>query len=84
MEIIAVNDRSTDRTGEVLERLEAERPGLRVLHVERLPEGWLGKNHALYLGAARAEGEWLLFTDADVRFSPSCFRKAVGTPCKAV
>ena len=39
LEIIAVNDRSTDRTGEVLERLEAERLGLRVLHVKRLPEG---------------------------------------------
>ncbi|MDP8952180.1 MAG: glycosyltransferase [Actinomycetota bacterium] len=78
LEVIAINDRSTDRTGEVLKRLESGRPGLRVFHVERPPQGWLGKNHALYLGAARAEGEWLLFTDADVRFSPSCFRKAAG------
>jgi Glycosyl transferase family 2 len=78
LEVIATNDRSTDRTGEVLKCLESERPGLRVVHVKRLPEGWLGKNHALYLGAAGAEGEWLLFTDADVRFSPSCFRNAVG------
>jgi len=50
---------------------------LRVLDVTELPEVWLGKNHALSLGAAEARGEWLLFTDADVVFTPGCFRKAV-------
>jgi cellulose synthase/poly-beta-1,6-N-acetylglucosamine synthase-like glycosyltransferase len=49
-----------------------------VLRVERLPDGWLGKNHALYLGAREARGEWLLFTDADVRFSSGCLENAVG------
>jgi hypothetical protein len=70
LEVIAVNDRSTDRTGEVLDELVRRHPGrLRVLNVESLPEGWLGKTHALYIGAAEATGEWLLFTDADVIFS---------------
>ena len=70
LEVIAVNDRSTDRTGEILEELATKHPdSLRVLNVESLPEGWLGKTHALYIGAAEATGEWLLFTDADVIFS---------------
>jgi cellulose synthase/poly-beta-1,6-N-acetylglucosamine synthase-like glycosyltransferase len=42
-----------------------------------LPVGWLGKTHALNVGAAEAAGEWLLFTDADVRFFPTCLEKAV-------
>lgn len=79
LEVVAVNDRSSDRTGEILENLAEKYPDkIRVLHVEDLPEGWLGKNHALWLGASRAEGEWLLFTDADVWFSPRCFERAVG------
>ncbi len=81
-EVIAVNDRSTDRTGEILEELKTKHPALKVLHVEDLPEGWLGKNHALYLGAAEARGEWVLFTDADVRFAPGCLRKAMAYVAK--
>ena len=78
LEVVTVDDRSADRTGEILESLRAETPGLlRVLRVKELPEGWLGKNHALFLGAAEARGDWLLFTDADVVFAPDCFRKAV-------
>jgi glycosyltransferase involved in cell wall biosynthesis len=78
LEVIAVNDRSTDRTGEILEELAAKHPGrLRISNVESLPEGWLGKTHALYTGATRATGEWLLFTDADVVFSENCADRAV-------
>jgi glycosyltransferase involved in cell wall biosynthesis len=70
LEVIAVNDRSTDRTGEILDELVTRFPDrLRVSNVESLPEGWLGKIYALYIGAAQATGEWLLFTDADVIFS---------------
>ena len=77
-EVLAVDDRSTDRTGEIFARLFSERPDvLRVLGVEELPAGWLGKNHALYLGAAEAGGAWLLFTDADVRFFPECLEEAM-------
>lgn len=77
LELIAVNDRSEDETGAVLERLAAGESRLRVEHVRELPRGWIGKNHALHLGAARATGEWILFTDADVHFSPDTVRRAV-------
>jgi Glycosyl transferase family 2 len=78
LEVLAVDDRSTDRTGGIIAGLAAERPGrLKPLRVDRLPEGWLGKNHALYRGAEEAGGEWLLFTDADVRFSPDCIKDAI-------
>jgi glycosyltransferase involved in cell wall biosynthesis len=77
-EVIAVNDRSTDRTGEILDELATKHPDrLRLLNVESLPEGWLGKTHALYTGATRAQGEWLLFTDADVNFSEDCADRAL-------
>jgi glycosyltransferase involved in cell wall biosynthesis len=66
-----VNDRSEDRTGEILDRLASENSRLRVIHVTSLPSGWLGKNHALDRGAAAANGEFLLFTDADIVMDPS-------------
>jgi len=77
LEVIAVDDRSGDGTGAILDAIAAEDPRLSVLHVTELPEGWLGKCHALALGAAAAEGEWLLFTDGDVSLLPGAARRAV-------
>lgn len=69
-EVIVVNDASTDRTGEILERLSREYERLRVVDGEHLPDGWIGKPWALAQGAHRARGRWLLFTDADTEHEP--------------
>jgi chlorobactene glucosyltransferase len=69
-EIVVVNDDSSDRTPEILARLEKEIPLLRSLRLDSLPEGWVGKNHAAAAGAGIAGGEWLLFTDADTEHLP--------------
>jgi glycosyltransferase involved in cell wall biosynthesis len=78
LEFIAVNDRSTDGTGAILRDIASRDPRLRVVEITELPGGWLGKNYALALGASRAAGDLLLFTDADVIMAPSVIRRAVG------
>jgi glycosyltransferase involved in cell wall biosynthesis len=77
LEIIVVDDRSSDGTRELLRKLATKDPRLVTLRVDELPAGWLGKNHALWRGADRATGEWLLFTDADVVFAQNALRRAV-------
>ena len=79
-EVIAVNDRSTDRTGEIMTGIAATPAAqgiLRVIHIEQLPEGWLGKTHAMWSAGQQATGDWLLFTDADVLFKPDAVRRAI-------
>jgi glycosyltransferase involved in cell wall biosynthesis len=103
-EVIAVDDRSTDRTGALMEGVAsggADAPGragapeketqpaaspqqipesskrLRVIHVQDLPTGWLGKTHAMWSASQIATGDWLLFTDADVLFKPDSLRRAI-------
>jgi Glycosyl transferase family 2 len=84
-EVFAIDDRSTDSTGAILDRIAAGHQGeppLRVLHITELPSGWLGKPHAMWLAAQQAAAsdpppEWLLFTDADVRFRSGCLRRAI-------
>ena len=77
LEMIVINDRSTDATPAIIEQVAAGAPRMRVVHVNTLPPGWLGKNHALHQGAAIATGEYLLFTDADAVFAPSAVSRAV-------
>jgi glycosyltransferase involved in cell wall biosynthesis len=91
-QIIAVNDRSTDRTGQIMDRLasapwsdgrpcpslQTDSPSrLKVVHIHELPPGWMGKAHAMWTGARLAECDWILFTDADVMFRADCARRAV-------
>jgi glycosyltransferase involved in cell wall biosynthesis len=77
LEVCAVDDRSTDRTGEILRRVAAEDARLKVRRVDALPAGWLGKCHACHLGAQAASGEWLLFTDGDVWMKLDVIARAV-------
>jgi len=76
-EVIVVNDRSTDGTGVILDRMVNANSRLRVVSVNELPPGWLGKNHALHLGASQASGEFILFSDADIVMEPSVLRRAL-------
>jgi glycosyltransferase involved in cell wall biosynthesis len=78
LHIIAVNDRSTDSTGAIIDSIAARHPEkLRALHITDLPAGWLGKTHAMALAARHASTDYLLFTDADVLFHPVAIRLAL-------
>jgi len=84
-EVIAVNDRSEDATVVIMDRLDRQwrersesiQHQLKVLHVSALPQGWLGKVHAMWKAAQEASGDWLLFTDADVVFRADALRRAI-------
>src|SRR5713101_1966469 len=76
-EILVVNDQSTDRTAAILAGLASTLPKLRVLETPPLPAGWVGKNHAAWIGARQAHGRWLLFTDADVTHLPGSAQLAL-------
>jgi len=75
LEIIAVDDRSSDATGRILDDFASQHPQLKVVHVRGLPKGWLGKPHALQRGYEASTGELLVFTDADVKFAPDTLRR---------
>lgn len=77
LEVIAINDRSRDDTGRVMDDLAAADSRLKVIHVTELPSEWLGKNHAMHLGQQAARGEWLLFTDGDVVFTPDALHRSM-------
>jgi glycosyltransferase involved in cell wall biosynthesis len=76
-ELIVVDDRSDDETGYILDRIAGKNNRLKVIHVDVLPAGWLGKTHALWVGSQRASGELLLFTDADIVMVPTVLNRAV-------
>jgi glycosyltransferase involved in cell wall biosynthesis len=77
LEIVAVDDRSQDSTGRLLDEFAGLHSRLRAVHVTALPAGWLGKPHALQKAYENATGDWLLFTDADVRFAPDVLRRVI-------
>jgi glycosyltransferase involved in cell wall biosynthesis len=76
--VIVINDRSSDRTAEILQDFEVNYPHLNVVTINILPDKWLGKNYALYQGYLNSTEEWLLFTDADIVFHPDAISKALG------
>jgi chlorobactene glucosyltransferase len=77
LEIMVIDDRSTDRTAEIVREMQKAHGQLRLIPGRELPPGWIGKNHALYQGVQEAQGTYLLFVDADVTLAPSCIRQTV-------
>ena len=75
--LIVVNDRSTDGTAAILDRLEQAEDRLCIVHIDHLPHGWIGKCHALHVGIGQARGRWILFTDADVWMTPLVLARAL-------
>lgn len=76
-EVVAVDDRSGDATPQILDEFARTHENLKVVHVASLPRGWLGKPHGLQQAYEHSSGEWLIFTDADVRFDPDVLRRAI-------
>jgi len=77
LEVIAVDDRSTDSTGRIMDEIATTDRRLKVIHITELPVGWLGKNHAMHVASEMATGELLLFTDGDIIYEPAAIEIAV-------
>jgi glycosyltransferase involved in cell wall biosynthesis len=83
LQIVVIDDRSTDRTGEIADQFAEEyrsRGGahcIEVVHNRTLPRGWLGKTHAMQSASERARAPWILFTDADTVFAPDALQRAL-------
>lgn len=77
LEIVAINDRSIDDTGKLLNKIAEHDSRIQVLHIDNLPDGWLGKVNALQQGVKAANGDWLLFCDADIYFSAGLLKRAI-------
>jgi hypothetical protein len=77
LELILVDDRSVDDTGAIARELAERDPRLRVVRVDQLPAGWLGKVHACEVGGRAARHEWLLFTDGDIWMEPRLLIRAI-------
>lgn len=76
-EVVVLNDKSTDRTGAILEDLSLQYPQIRIIQGKDLPQGWVGKNFACHTLASQAAGDYFLFTDADTIHKPHMLQSAV-------
>lgn len=77
IEIIVADDRSTDKTGEIVAELAKHDKRVKLLRIESCPAGWSGKNHALFKAADHSQGQYFVFTDADTYHYPSCIGTAL-------
>jgi cellulose synthase/poly-beta-1,6-N-acetylglucosamine synthase-like glycosyltransferase len=79
VDVIAIDDRSKDDTGKIMDEMAAANPRLSVIHIQEgtLGPGWTGKNNALFTGAKQAKGDWLLFVDSDVTLQPNAVTKTI-------
>lgn len=77
LEVVVVNDRSTDSTGQIIDEFATKDERVQAIHIDHLPEGWLGKLNALHQGVQHCKGRWLLFADADVVLSPDALASAI-------
>ena len=77
LEIVLVNDRSTDNTGDIINQLALNDDRITAVHIKTLPKNWLGKVNALSEGKKHVTGDWMLITDADIHYKPGVLRKAV-------
>lgn len=77
LEVILVNDRSNDQTGTIMDTYARNSKDWRYIHIQTLSDGWLGKNNALHQGALAASGEYIVFTDGDIFFSPNAVEKTM-------
>ncbi len=84
LRVLIVDDRSTDATGEIADAFIRELaegvrsgPQFQAMHITELADGWLGKTFALAVATDHCDTDWILYTDADVLFSPSILRRAM-------
>ena len=82
LRVVIANDRSTDRTGQILARLAAEDDRIRIVGVTELPDGWIGKTHALVRAVAHCDADYLFFTDSDVQLSPHTLVTVMDKICR--
>ncbi|MDX1587129.1 MAG: glycosyltransferase [Balneolaceae bacterium] len=75
LEILAIDDRSEDKTGEIIDRLSKKFNNLKAIHIQNLPEDWVGKTNALKEGYEASSGDWILTTDADVCYKPNALKR---------
>lgn len=77
LELILINDRSSDETLELMKRISERDDRVRIVDIQTLPDNWTGKTHAMWVGAGMASGDIFLFTDADAVFSEDLIARTV-------